>query len=178
MFANMASQSVEVIEAEQPIEILSYEFLTDRAGAGKYRGGAPYCREYRFTEKEAILQVRSDRRAIKPYGLYGGRPGKSSMNYMNPDSDNQPLPSKLTMTIHTGDVFRHELAGGGGWGDPFTRDPDAVLQDVRNELVSGATARDDYGVVVNTNTWTVDTVETDALRAQRKDPEIQKVVWE
>ena len=39
IFANMASQSVEVIEAEQPIEILAYEFLTDRAGAGQYRGG-------------------------------------------------------------------------------------------------------------------------------------------
>jgi N-methylhydantoinase B len=178
MFANMASQSVEVIEAEQPIEILSYEFLADRAGAGKFRGGAPYCREYRFTEKEAILQVRSDRRAIKPYGLYGGRPGKPSMNYMNPDGANQPLPSKPTMTIHTGDVFRHELAGGGGWGDPFTRDPEAVLNDVRNELVSVEAARNDYGVAVNINAWTVDAAATDALRAQRKDPETPKVAWE
>ncbi|MBT6276297.1 MAG: hydantoinase B/oxoprolinase family protein, partial [Chromatiales bacterium] len=52
MFANMASQSVEVIESEQPIQILAYEFMADRAGPGKYRGGAPYRRDYRFLERE------------------------------------------------------------------------------------------------------------------------------
>ena len=116
MFANMASQSVEVIEAEQPIEILAYEFLADRAGPGKYRGGAPYYREYRFTEKEAILQVRSDRARFRPYGLFGGRPGRASANYLNPYNENRKLTSKPTMTIENGDVLRHELAGGGGWG--------------------------------------------------------------
>jgi N-methylhydantoinase B len=167
MFANMASQSVEVIEAEQPIEILCYEFLTDRAGPGTYRGGAPYRRDYRFTEKEAILQVRSDRRTIRPYGLSGGEPGRPSANYLNPDSENRLLPSKPTMTIHHGDVFRHELAGGGGWGDPFIRDPAAVLSDVRNEYVSAAAAQHDYGVAIDTDTWTIDEVKTKALRAKR-----------
>ena len=40
IFANLASQSVEATEAEQPLQILSYEFVADRAGAGTYRGGA------------------------------------------------------------------------------------------------------------------------------------------
>ena len=75
MFANMASQSVEVIETENPLQILAYEFVPDRAGAGQYRGGAPYRRTYRFLEREAVLQVRSDRHKIRPYGLYGGYPG-------------------------------------------------------------------------------------------------------
>ena len=44
MFANMASHSIEVTEAEHPIQILAYEFLTDRAGPGKYRGGVPFYR--------------------------------------------------------------------------------------------------------------------------------------
>ena len=48
------------------------------------------------------------------------------------------LPRKLTMTIQRGDVFRHVLAGAGGWGDPLERDPAAVLRDVRNELLSPA----------------------------------------
>ena len=54
------------------------------------------------------------------------------------------------MTIRNGDVFRHVLAGGAGWGDPLERDPRAVLKDVRNELLSPAKAAADYGVIVDT----------------------------
>ncbi len=81
--------------------------------------------------------MRSDRRDPGPYGLYGGGPGKPSMNYpRTPTATARPLPSKLTMTIRRGDMFRHEVAGAGGWGDPLERDPAAVLRDVRNEFVS------------------------------------------
>src|SRR5207247_7303306 len=52
------------------------------------------------------------------------------------------------MNIKRGDVFRHVLAGAGGWGDPLERDPAAVLRDVRNELLSPAKAAADYGVVI------------------------------
>ena len=166
MFANMASQSVEVIEAEQPVEILAYELLPDRAGPGKYRGGAPYYRDYRFTEKEAVLQVRSDRARFRPYGLYGGLPGTASANYLNPQRENKKLTSKPTMMIENGDVFRHELAGGGGWGDPLERHPSDVLRDVRNELVSAEAARTGYGVIVDTEAWRVDIDGTSALREQ------------
>ena len=148
MFANMASHSVEVTETEQPMQFLAYEFVPDKAGAGKYRGGVPFRRDYRFLEDEGVLQVRSDRRTHRPFGLYGGSPGRPSENYLNPDGENRALPSKFTMTIRKGDVFRHVLAGAGGWGDPLERDPAAVLRDVRNELLSPAKALTDYGVVV------------------------------
>jgi N-methylhydantoinase B len=160
----MASQSIEVTETEQPIEITAYEFIPDAMGAGKFRGGTPFRRDYRFLAEEGILQVRSDRRDFRPYGLYGGAPGKPSMNYLNPDGENRPLPSKLTMTIRRGDVFRHEVAGAGGWGDPLERDPAMVLRDVRNELVSIAAARTEYGVVVTEKPLAVDEAATGALR--------------
>jgi N-methylhydantoinase B len=164
IYANMASQSVEVTETEQPIAITAYEFIADAMGPGKYRGGAPFRRDYRFLAEEGILQVRSDRRDFRPYGLYGGGPGKPSMNYLNPEGENRPLPSKLTMTIRRGDVFRHEVAGAGGWGDPLERDPAMVLRDVRNELVSPASARADYGVVVTSEPLALDEAATRALR--------------
>src|SRR6266849_2102045 len=153
MFANMASHSVEVTEAEHPISLLAYEFVPDKAGAGKYRGGVPFRRDYRFLEEEGILQVRSDRRSHRPFGLYGGSPGGPSENYLNPQGENRTLHSKFTMTIKRGDVFRHVLAGAGGWGDPLERDPAAVLKDVRNELLSPAKAFADYGVVIDTRRW-------------------------
>ena len=116
MFANMACQSVEVIEAENPLQVRAFEFVTDRAEAGKFRGGVPYCREYKLLESEAVLQVRSDRSAKRPYGLYGGRAGKASVNTLNPDAENERLTSKVLRNLRYGDVFRHELPGGGGWG--------------------------------------------------------------
>jgi N-methylhydantoinase B len=182
MFANMASTSVEITEAEHPIQILAYEFIADKAGAGKYRGGTPYRRDYRFLEAEGTLQVRSDRRTIRPYGLYGGYPGKPSRNYLNPDHENQPLESKVTMTIKRGDVFSHEVAGAGGWGDPLERDPTAVLNDVRNELISLAVAAQEYGVVIDTHNWKVDDAATQRTRAEiraaRGWSEVPKVLWD
>jgi N-methylhydantoinase B len=65
-----------------------------------------------------------------------------------------------------GDVFRHEQPGPGGWGDPLERDPVRVLKDVRNELVSVGSARDDYGVVIDTAAWTVDQAGTLERRAE------------
>jgi N-methylhydantoinase B len=148
MFANMASHSIEITETEQPIEFLAYEFVADKAGAGKYRGGVPFRRDYKFLEDEAVLQVRSDRRTHRPFGLYGGNPGMPSENYLDPEGENRVLPSKFTMMVKRGDVFRHVLAGAGGWGDPLERDPAAVLKDVRNELLSVGKAEADYGVVI------------------------------
>ena len=166
MFANMASQSAEVMEAEQPVQILAYELVQDRAGPGKFRGGAPYRRDIQLEEAEAVLQIRSDRKKIRPYGLYGGRPGQPSANVLNPHRNAQALESKVTTTMFRGDVIRHEWAGGGGWGDPLERDPARVLRDVRNEYVSAESARDDYGVVIDTATWTVDEAATAELRAR------------
>ena len=168
MFANMASQSVELIESQNPIQILRYELIPDRAGAGKYRGGVPYRRDYLFTEEEAVLQVRSDRRRFRPYGLYGGYAGRPSRNVLNPDKEARLLDSKVTMHLRRGDVFRHELPGGGGWGDPLDRDPSNVLNDVRNEYISVEGANRDYGVVVDSSTWTVDLVATRNLRESRR----------
>ena len=168
LLINMASQPVEVTEVEHPLEILAYEFVPDRAGPGKFRGGAPFRRDYRFLEEEGILQVRSDRRDFRPYGLYGGQPGKPSANFLNPDTENRLLTAKVTMTIRRGDVFRHELAGAGGWGDALERDPLLVLKDVRNEKVGVGSAREDYGVVLDTTAWTVDVPATKKLRAEMK----------
>jgi N-methylhydantoinase B len=182
MFANMASHSVEVTEAEQPISLLAYEFVPDKAGAGKYRGGVPFRRDYRFNETEGVLQVRSDRRDHRPFGLYGGSPGAPSENYLNPAQENRILPGKFTMTVKKGDVFRHVLAGAGGWGDPLERDPAAVLWDVRNELLSPQKAAADYGVVIDPTAWAVDPAATAERRARLRNergwrvaPAVQRV---
>jgi N-methylhydantoinase B len=104
------------------------------------------------------------------------------MNYLNPETENRPLPSKLTMTIRHGDMFRHEVAGAGGWGDPLERDSAMVLRDVRNELVSLAAARAYYGVVLAGEPLAVDEAATQALREglrrRRNWPQTPAISWE
>ena len=182
LLANMAAQSAEVSEIENPVEILANELVADACGAGRFRGGAPFYRDYRMREEEATVQVRSDRQVHRPYGLYGGRPGAPGAVVLNPGEEAKTLPSKVTMTCRRGDVVRWVLPGGGGWGDPLDRDPGRVLRDVRNELVSPAAAERDYGVVVDTGRWTVDEAATARLRAERRAAqtgrEVPFVTWD
>jgi N-methylhydantoinase B len=127
-----------------------------------------------------VLQVRSDRHTIRPYGLYGGDPGQPSRNLLTRDGRSEALQSKFTMNIRRGDVFRHELAGGGGWGDPLARDPLAVLRDVRNEMLSADKARSDYGVIVDTQAWRVDQDASRRLRERMREArggELPAVSW-
>jgi N-methylhydantoinase B len=74
------------------------------------------------------------------------------------------------------------VAGAGGWGDPLERDPAAVLKDARNELISLEVAADEYGVIIDAPTWTVDTTGTQRLRqdmrAARGWSAVPKVLWE
>ena len=136
-------------------------------------------RDYRLNTEEATLQVRSDRRDFRPFGLYGGSPGAASENYLNPATEKLPLPSKLTRMFKKGEVFRHVHPGGGGWGDPLERDPTLVLRDVRNEFLSAAKAEADYGVVIDTRGWTIDGAATEraqaAIRKARGWKEVPKV---
>ena len=122
----------------------------------------------RFLEETGTLQLRTDRRRFLPYGLAGGREGTPSDNRLNPDGENRQLPSKCTLEIRRGDVFRHVLAGAGGWGDPLERDPELVRADVREGKLSAEHARREYAVVVDPATGAVQTDETVRLRAARR----------
>jgi N-methylhydantoinase B len=166
MFANMASFSVEVIEAENPLEVLDYALVPDSGGPGLYRGGMAQQRTWRMLAEEGILQVRSDRHTHLPYGLQGGGPGTASQNTLNPGDGETPLDAKLTMTLRAGEVFRHRLPGAGGWGDPLARDLAAVAKDLRDGLVSIKGAARDYGVVAAGDPPAVDADASAALRGR------------
>jgi N-methylhydantoinase B len=169
MFANMAGQSVEVTEAEQPLKVECYELIGDRGGAGTFRGGVPFRRAYRFLGTEATISVRSDRRTIRPYGLFGGYPGAPSMNYISRGGGEfEVLPAKFFDRLRHGDVFIHELPGAGGWGDPLERDVARVLKDVGNGFVSEQAAETLYGVKLTADKAAVDVDATSALRSQMK----------
>ncbi len=163
---NFSNNPAEVIEAEYPLQILEYGFLPDTGGAGKYRGSCSIVREYRFTETRATLQIRSDRHNSRPYGLSGGQPGSRSKNILNPHTEARALPAKTLLTLNRGDILRHVLAGAGGWGNPLERDPQRVLDDVRNGKVSIRSAEQKYGVAIDPDTLNIDDARTNLLRTR------------
>jgi len=170
MFANMASFSIEVIEAENPLEVLECGYVADTGGAGQYRGGVAMRKTWRMLEDEGILQVRSDRQKHLPYGLQGGGPGAPGRTMLNPDTpEEQVLHAKLTMQFRRGEVFLLQLPGSGGWGNALDRDLSLVAQDLRSGLVTIKGAARDYGVVARGNPPEIDFAATTALRAQRRD---------
>ena len=174
MGANQSNVSIEMIESEYPIRINEYGMLADTGGAGRYRGGLGLVREYGILSDEAILNVRSDKRRLPPHGLLGGRPGSSSWNYVNPGRSDRVLPVLMTEVekLRRGDVFRHEMSGGGGFGDALDRDPEGVLRDVIEEKVTPEHAQHEYGVVLveleDTGAWTLDVPATENLREQMR----------
>jgi N-methylhydantoinase B len=159
----------EVLETEYPIELVQYGYVQDSGGAGRFRGGLGLVREYRYVAERGTLQMRADRVKFAPYGIYGGKPGGRCKNVFDPYGSNVTLESKVkSRPLRGGDVVRHVMAGGGGYGWPFERDIERVLRDVLDEKVSLAAAREDYGVVIDEKTLQADLPATERLRAEMR----------
>lgn len=166
---NMSNLPVETLEARYPLRMEEYALRPDSCGAGEFRGGIGLVRQYRILADDTILQVRADRTATRPYGLFGGGPGAPSRNVLNPDGDSETLPGKVTRVVGRDTVIRHEQAGAGGYGDPLKRDLDAIAADLRNEKIRRDYAAARHGVVfADDDALTIDATATENRRAGLK----------
>jgi N-methylhydantoinase B len=168
MASNQANVPVEMIESDYPIRIERYGFVADTGGAGKYRGGLSVLREYRVLADDVYFGVRSDKSVHAPHGLAGGQAGARAINLIRSGSAETALPPMpvIPITLRSGDVYRHVMAGGGGFGSPLERDPEKVRADVLVDKVKLARAREIYGVVLTSDAGKhVDVFATGALRA-------------
>jgi N-methylhydantoinase B len=169
MGANQSNVPVEMIEANLPLRIRRYGMAADTGGAGRFRGGNSLIREYELLAESAVFSLRSDKRAHPPHALAGGEPGQGPVNLLRTASGEVTLPVLVTdgIPLKRGDVFFHMTPSGGGYGDPFTRDPAHVLEDVLEDKVSVTRAREAYGVAITGNPPHVDASTTATLRAAR-----------
>src|SRR5262249_57296687 len=110
--------------------------------------------------------LRTDRFKHAPPGIFGAKPARPSRALLNPGtSGERPLGSKAAgLRLKRNDLVVWELGGGGGYGDPWTRDPERVRRDVARGYVSVAAARDDYAVAIEPDDLTIDAAATAALR--------------
>jgi len=169
MASNQSNVPIEMIEAGYPIRIERYGFVADTGGPGRYRGGLSVLREYRVLQPDTYFGVRSDKRDFPPYGLFGGQSGAPSQNFVVSGQHEQLIPTLpvAAIVLERDDIFRHTMAGGGGYGDPLQREPRLVLEDVLDGKVTAARARTAYGVVIDASRRPkVDPHATETLRGQ------------
>ena len=154
----------EYIEAYFPLIIETYEGIADSGGAGYHRGGNGIRMGYRFLE-DGQISIHDDRWFTYPWGVNGGHPGaRSTKELIRVDGSRSLLPSKCDrIDVKKGDLLLYNTWGGGGVGDPLTREPERVLADVEAGLVSLEGARENYGVVITNDG--VDEAATASLRS-------------
>jgi N-methylhydantoinase B len=165
---NLENIPVEVNESNYPILIERLELIADSAGPGRFRGSCGLRKDVRFLGTSGSLSNLTDRHRFDPPGLCDGRPGARGATILNPGTAGaQTLHSKAIHPLVQGDLVSMRVSGSGGYGDPLTRDPEAVARDVFLGYVSATAAREAYGVATDPTTGAVDRAETARLRAAR-----------
>ena len=168
-FGNLWKATAEINESLFPHVQWSRDYRTDSGGAGQWRGlcGSHY-------EKEVLVDAKVYTYVVgMKYpmpGICGGKPGAPNEMVIRYGSDD-PFRVKHTaewVPVGAGQRVMYDYGGGGGWGDPHARDPEAVLDDVLDEYVSVEGAARDYGVVLSGSledlTLAVDGPATERLR--------------
>ena len=142
---------VEVLESEAPVLVRRFGLLPDSEGPGRYRGGFGLEYELEIRHPSAVVVMRGkDRHRFSSWGVAGGRAGAVNGNdSLLPDAPKRDIGKRTVYRPELHEVIRLWSGGGGGYGDPFTRDPAAVARDVAAGLVSRERARDVYGVALD-----------------------------
>ncbi len=134
----------EILEASYPVMFTQWALRPDSAGAGEHRGGFGAVYEIEvLSPGGADVSLLGERGRYAPFGVGGG--GPAALNTFTWDSDEgprtAPMASKVTgVRLKQGQRLRLETPGGGGWGDPAKRSPDAIARDIRQELISPGAA--------------------------------------
>ena len=167
-----SNQPNETLERWYPMVYTSTEAVVDSCGDGEYRGGFGIWRSFRATG-DTELVVLGDRERVGPFGLAGGSNGGPNMVVLNPGTDAEENLGMFTTKakLKTGDQLEFGSNGGGGYGLPWERKVESVLDDVIDGLLSMEKARDIYGVAItevdaDALVYEIDEQETARLREQ------------
>ncbi|MGF7158756.1 N-methylhydantoinase B [Rhodoligotrophos appendicifer] len=167
-------ETAENLEATIPFLVERCELRTDSGGEGMSRGGLGMHRELRLLDEEAEYSVLSDRAVIPPYGMARAHASHQVRATIMREGEERPLatPGKTTgLKLLQGDTVIMQSAGGGGYGDPLTRDPEKVRIDVAGGYVSMQRASERYGVIFSAD----GEVDSEATTVRRREIAGQRI---
>jgi N-methylhydantoinase B len=140
--ANSSNIPTEILEQCLPVRVRQRALRPDSGGAGRFRGGCGQIYEIEsLSDQPVTLRAEHGKLSIAPRGLRGGLPGAAGALYLN----GKPVPDKLPMILHRGDVLRLEVPGSGGMYAPNEREHQALARDIADGFVTRAAAQRDYG---------------------------------
>ena len=153
---------VEAIETAAPLLMHRRRLRPDSGGAGQFRGGLGQEMALEIiTGQNANHSCMYDRTGNPAVGLFGGKAGANGEVLL---SDGRRPHPKSHYVLRPGQQVTLRLPGGGGFGDPLSRDPLRVLEDVRQGYVTLAAAEKEYGVVIDAENMIIDDEATAARR--------------
>ena len=165
-------QDYEMFEQQTPHTLRKHEYLCDSAGAGKWRGGLGTETVFEIGSDDTQLVCFGDGDFEAPFGLFGGGEGiLNEITITSPDGETRtPRNKDLIAGIPKGTIYHQIATGGGGYGSPMERDPHIVAVEARNGVISVDAARENYGVVIDPESFAVNEAETAKLRAGPGSP--------
>ncbi|MBI3963988.1 MAG: hydantoinase B/oxoprolinase family protein [Chloroflexi bacterium] len=163
---NTSLVATEIVEQLVPMKVEHKRYVVDSAGPGRRRGGLGQEVALRsLSEHPVQISVLLQKSKNPPQGLDGAGAGMGSTSS---NSTRDWTPTMGMTELAPGGTLSFRTAGGGGFGDPFRREPELVAADVRNRKISAAAARSDYGVALD-EAGNVDMAETAKLRGRAED---------
>ena len=163
--------SSEVEEQTYPIVIWEKHARPDSEGPGRRRGGLGHVCVYGPRYEPMLAHYSMDGMVHPPKGVRGGGPAKGPSAFLvREDGSTRELESIVgEQLVMPGEKLGSLSSGGGGYGKPFTREPERVLEDVIDGYISVERARDLYGVVISGDPERYETltIEADATRRLR-----------
>jgi len=165
----LLAQDPEMFEMKDPLFLRRFEYRTDSAGPGQWRGGLGVETEMEFLGDNNMISAFGDGidAGSEAFGILGGaNAGLNSGELQYPDGRRHQCKSKEVIAgIPRGTVWRQVAGGGGGYGDPRKRPAELVANEVLNGVVTAGSAWKDYGVVIDPKNGKVDAAATATLRA-------------
>lgn len=163
LYANTRNNPVEDMESHLPLRIDCYELRNNVAAAGRWRGGVGSIRRFTYLA-DGGFSIEGEGHKYRPWGFDGGCPGTTgALKLIGRNGTETDLVSKVPYhRMFAGESLISFGPCGGGYGDPFQRDPQNVLSDVLDEIISAEMAAEFYGVVIRDGN--IDTAATAKLR--------------
>jgi len=164
---DLKNMPVEVLESKFSLQVERYALNIGSGGAGCQRGGLGLIKDYLTLKDGIALTLWFERSKLPAWGLFDGQGGKAPVVYLNSEgADKQAVWKVNHLPLTKGTRISARTGGGGGYGPPWQREVEAVLDDLLDGYITQDSAEADYGLRFQKDKVQIDEAATRQARGQ------------